>query len=77
MRRPDNAEQRYAHDDVAAFLRIALELLADEDQRRPRLLGRWAVALTWTLNADEALKIAREAGELIAASEGTLAATEY
>ena len=73
----NNAHAACAHDEAAAFLRIALELLAVEDQRRPRLLGRWAVALTWTLNAEEALKAAREAGELIAASEGTLAATEY
>jgi class 3 adenylate cyclase/tetratricopeptide (TPR) repeat protein len=73
----NNAEAACAHDEAAAFLRIALELLGSEDPRRPRLLGRWALSLTWTLNAEEALKVAREAGGLIEATEGALAATDY
>ena len=36
----DNAEAAYAHDEVVAFLRIALELIPANDPRRPRLLAR-------------------------------------
>ncbi len=73
----DNAETAFAHDEVAAFLRIALELLPRNDPRRPRLLARLGLALIWTLNGEEALKIIREAGELIAGAEGTEAGAEY
>ena len=73
----DNAEAAYAHDDVAAFLQIALELLPPDDRRRPRLLGRRALAIAWTLNHDEALSTARDATEKIAAIEGTSAAADY
>ena len=40
----DNAEAAFAHDEVAAFLRIALELLPRQDARRGRLLARLGVA---------------------------------
>jgi class 3 adenylate cyclase len=73
----DNAEAAYAHDDVDAFLRIALELLAPDDQRRACLLGRRAVALAWALNNDEALQIAREAGRLVDSREGPGAAAQF
>ncbi len=73
----DNAEAAYAHDDVGAFLRIALELLAPDDPRRARLLGRRAVALAWTLNHDEALELAHQAGQLVAAREGPQVAAEF
>ena len=73
----DNAEAAYAHDDVDAFLRIALELLGPEDSRRASLLGRRAVALAWTLNNDEALELAREAGEIAVSREGPRVAAEF
>jgi predicted ATPase len=41
----DRAAAAYAHDDLVAFLRIALELSAENDARRPRILGRLGMAL--------------------------------
>jgi class 3 adenylate cyclase/tetratricopeptide (TPR) repeat protein len=74
----DNAESAYAHDEVASFLRIALEMLPATDPRRPRLMARLGLALVLTSSEDEeAPKVAREAGELIAASESPEAAAEY
>ncbi len=73
----DNAEAAYGHDDVAAFLRIALELLPKDDARRPRILARLSFALTWSFNGPEALTIAHQAGDSIAASEGHDAAADY
>ena len=46
----DRAEAAYAHDEVVALLRIALDLLPAGDDRRPRLLGRLGLELTWALN---------------------------
>lgn len=40
----DLAEAAYAHDEVATFLRIAVELLPPNDPRGARLLGRLALA---------------------------------
>ena len=73
----DNAEAAYAHDDVAAFLRIALELLPAKDPRRLDLLRRLASALSWTLDGDGATRIALEAAALIAAAEGADRAADY
>ena len=73
----DNAETAYAHDDVVAFLRIALDLLPAKDSRRPRLLARLASAMTWTLSGEEAVTVALEAAGLIASSEGADQAADY
>jgi len=73
----DNAEAAYAHDDVDAFLQIALGLLAPDDPRRASLLGRRALALAWRLNDNEALELAREAGALVVSREGHRAAAEF
>jgi class 3 adenylate cyclase len=73
----NNAEGAYAHDDIAAFLRIALDLLPANDPRRLQLLTRLASALTWTLEGDEAVKVALEAQTLIAAREGSDRAADY
>lgn len=73
----DHAEAAGGFDEEAAFLRIALEMLALGDERRPRLLGRLGVALTWALNFDEGVPVALEAGDAIAAAEGSQAAAEY
>jgi len=71
------AEAAYAHDDAATFLRIALDLMPAEDVRRPRLLARLGLALTWALRFEEAVEAAREAGDAIARAEGDDAAADY
>jgi tetratricopeptide (TPR) repeat protein len=73
----DRAEAAYAHDDAVTFLRMALELAPQNDARRPRVLGRLGMALSWALNFDEALPAMRIAGDLIAAAEGADAAADY
>jgi DNA-binding CsgD family transcriptional regulator len=73
----DWAEAAYAHDERAAFLRIALEPLAAGDARRPRLLAQLGLALIWALQFDEAQRVASEAGALIADAEGAEAAAEF
>jgi tetratricopeptide (TPR) repeat protein len=73
----DRAEAAYAYDEVVALLKLALELLPAADVRRARLLGRLGLALAWTLNSDEALIAAGEAGDSIAGSEGEHAAADY
>jgi class 3 adenylate cyclase len=72
-----NAEAVAAYDTAARFLRLALELLPEDDLRRPRLLGRLGLALTWALDFDEAVSVAIEASDAIAVAEGAAAATEY
>src|SRR5439155_20892391 len=64
-------------DDAATFLRIALDLMPAEDVRRPRLLARLGLALTWALRFEEAVEAAREAGDAIARAEGDGAAADY
>jgi hypothetical protein len=56
---------------------MALDLLPAGDDRRPRLLGRLGILLAWALAFDEAVEVAAEAGEAIAAAEGPERATEY
>jgi hypothetical protein len=71
-----HAEATGAHDDAARFLRTAVDLLPEGDDRRPRLLGRLAVALAWAATFEEAVEAAAEAGTAIAAAEGEAAAAE-
>ena len=71
------AESASAHEEAASFLRMALELAPPDDSRRPRLLARLGLALAWSRSADEAVRAASEAGELLAATEGPDAAAEY
>lgn len=73
----DRAEAAYARDDSVTFLRMTLELLPQNDARRARTLGRLGMALSWALNFDEALPAMREAGDLIARTEGEDAAADY
>jgi class 3 adenylate cyclase len=72
-----HAEATAAHETAAGFLRMALDLLPAGDDRRPRLLGRLGMALTWSLAFDEAVPVAGEAAEAIAAAEGNDAAIDY
>jgi class 3 adenylate cyclase/GAF domain-containing protein len=72
-----HAETTGAHDDAARFLRTALELLPEGDDRRARLLGRLGISLAWAATVDEAVEAASEAGAAIAAAEGEEAAADY
>jgi class 3 adenylate cyclase/tetratricopeptide (TPR) repeat protein len=73
----DNAEAAYAYDEVVAFLRIALELLPESDQRRTPVAARLGTALIWSAERDQAAKVVIEAGERIATAEGNVAAVDY
>jgi tetratricopeptide (TPR) repeat protein len=73
----DHAQAAYAHDETVTFLRIALELLPADDPGRSRLLGRFAVALAWTVSFDESVAAAMEAAIAIAAAEGEQPAAEF
>jgi DNA-binding SARP family transcriptional activator/tetratricopeptide (TPR) repeat protein len=77
VRAADRAERAAAHEETAAALRMALDLLPASDARRPRLLARLALALVWSFAPEEAVRVAREAGDLIAMSEGSDAAADY
>jgi class 3 adenylate cyclase len=73
----DRAEKSAAHEEVATALRMALDLLPARDARRPRLLARLGLALAWSLKNEEAVRVASEAGEVLAATEGSDAAADY
>ena len=73
----DKAEDAYAHDDVATFLNMALELLPGEDARRIDLLARLGLALPWTLDFDGAAAAANEAADLIAEARSRGEAADY
>jgi class 3 adenylate cyclase/tetratricopeptide (TPR) repeat protein len=73
----DRAEQAAAHEEAAAALRMALDLLPAGDVRRPRLLARLGLALAWSLKTEEAVPVASAAGELLIASAGSDAAADY
>jgi DNA-binding CsgD family transcriptional regulator len=72
-----HAEVAAAHDTAARFLRMALDLLPDGDDRRLGLLGRLGMALIWALAFDKAVAAACEAGDAIAEADGPDAAAEY
>jgi tetratricopeptide (TPR) repeat protein len=73
----DQAESSAAWDEQVNFLRMALELLPDGDERHPRLLARLGIALMWALQPDEGVRAVSEAGALIAAAESNDAAADY
>ncbi len=73
----DQAEASAAWDEQVNFLRMALELLPNGDERRPRLLARLGIALMWALQPDEGAVVAADAGASIAASETNDAAADY
>lgn len=66
-----------AHEEAARFLRMALDLLPDGDERHPLLLGRLGIVLAWALRFDEAVETAGAAGDALAETEGKTAAAEY
>lgn len=73
----DHAQASGGHDEAVRFLRIALDLLPEQDPRRPRLAGRLGIVLAWTLRYDEAVAVAIDAGTAIAETEGNAAAADY
>ena len=72
-----HAESAAAHEEAASFLRMALELALPDDARRPRVLARLGLSLAWSRAPEEAVRVASEAGELLAAAEGSDAAADY
>jgi DNA-binding SARP family transcriptional activator len=73
----DAAQRAAAHEEAASFLGMALDLLPEADARRARLLARRGLALAWSLRPEEAVRVAREAGELLAVAEGANVAADY
>jgi class 3 adenylate cyclase len=72
-----HAENVAGYREAAEFLRIALELAPPDDPDRPRLLGRLGMALAWSLAFDEAVTVAGDAADALAAGEGNDSAAQY
>jgi len=72
----DQAERLPAWDEVAAFSRMALDLLPEADARRPGVAGRLGLALTST-GSDEAANACAEAADLIAKAQGIDSAADF
>jgi hypothetical protein len=70
----DRSEEAYAFDELATFIRMALELLPDADPQNPRLRERLGLALAWALDFPAALAALQDAANAIAASESSPAA---
>ena len=73
----DVAQRTGGYDEAATLVRMAIDLLSEGDERRPRLLGRLGIVLAWALAFDEAVTVAAEAGDALAEAEGKAAAAEY
>jgi hypothetical protein len=71
------AEHSAAFAEASEYLRMALALSEASDARRPRLLGRLALALIWNLGLDEAEQVASDAAAAIATAEDTDAAADF
>jgi class 3 adenylate cyclase/tetratricopeptide (TPR) repeat protein len=72
----DLAERAAAQEEVARWLRLALDLLPAQDARRPRILARLALALAWSFQGKEAADRGLEAADLLVGSEGSDAAAD-
>lgn len=48
----DRAQTTGGYDEAAILLRMALDMLPEGDDRRPRLLGRLGIVLAWALSFD-------------------------
>jgi predicted ATPase/class 3 adenylate cyclase len=73
----DYAEQSAASTEAAEYLRMALDLADPSDARRPRLLARLALVLTWSLALDQAEQTATQGAAAIAIAEGNDAAANF
>jgi DNA-binding SARP family transcriptional activator len=73
----EQAQAASAYGEAASFLTVACELAPRGDVRLPRLRARLGLALAWALRLDEAVKVACEAAEELAAVESRQAAAGY
>jgi hypothetical protein len=73
----EQAEHAAAWDELGSFLGMALDLMSDDDPRRPRVAGRRAIALLAAVRLDEGAPAAVEAAQQIAAAEGDAAAAAF
>ena len=73
----EQAERLPAWDQVAAFSRMALDLLTEADERRADAAGRLGLALARSTGSDEAASACAEAADLLAKAEGTDSAADY
>jgi len=73
----DAAERLPAWDEVAAFSRMALDLLPETDERRAQAAGRLGLALAWSTGSDEAVRACNAAADLIAEVQGPEFAADY
>ena len=68
----------HAYGEATVHWEVASRLMPEHgDARRPRLLGRLALALAYTRASDAALRLASQAGAMIATSEGQDPAADY
>src|SRR4029453_2183142 len=65
----EQAQAASAYGEAASFLTVACELAPRGDVRLPRLRARLGLALAWALRLDEAVQVAREAADELAAVE--------
>src|SRR5262249_41665798 len=73
----DQAEAACAWEQVVIYLRMALDFLPREDARYARVLARLGLVLPWVFVLEGAVRIAGEAGGLLAEREGPDAAADY
>lgn len=73
----ERAEKGYQWEDLAAYLRVALQFIPAADPRRPKTCARLALALAWSQAFKESVEEATRAGALIAASEGNEEAAHF
>jgi class 3 adenylate cyclase/tetratricopeptide (TPR) repeat protein len=72
-----SAEGSAAFAEASEYLRMALALSSPSEPRRPRMLARLALALTWSLALEQAEQTATQAAASIAVAEGNDAAAEF
>lgn len=73
----DQAAEAAAHDEAATFLRMACALASPDDQRLLATRCRLGLELAWALRFDEAVDVARDAADQVAAERGPAAAAAY
>jgi class 3 adenylate cyclase/tetratricopeptide (TPR) repeat protein len=73
----EGTEAAAAWDEAVTFFRMALDLMPEDDSRRPRALGRLAIALSWALHFEEAVETATRAADALVEGEGGNAAGDF
>jgi class 3 adenylate cyclase/tetratricopeptide (TPR) repeat protein len=72
-----HSENTGGQAEAARFLRMALDLMREDDPRRAPVLGRLGMALIWGLALEDGLQTASEAARLIAAAESPSVAAQF